>query len=250
MGAEKIRREEMIRKAEKRRLNQERSPIEIERFKKKKDSTPPPQKKRPRSDEKRPRSDVKGRPRRSLSRSLSGRRMGQRSRARTRSRDKKAGSSSISRMRRKPADRNPGDRRRSESRRRTNRSKSELKRPVLKLNKKKRKRRRRDRERDRARRKGGLGLRDLKSMKEENEEMQAKLADKIKRKDGGVEGVGSSVQDRLAMLAGIGGMRPERDEKRGGSSDSSGSETDGYDSESETESVKETKTVSVKSKLR
>lgn len=97
----------------------------------------------------------------------------------------------------------------------------------MKLNKKKRKRRRRDRERDRARRRGGMGIRDMENMKEENEEMRAKLADRLKKK--GQKPVGGSVADRLAEMAGIAGMKAE-------SKGDSSSESDGYDSDTGSDS--------------
>merc|ERR1711892_38309 len=190
-----------------RRQNQEKSPI-------------PYQGKR--------RSRSRGRRKRSDSSQSKSRNRGKKSR----SRSIKRGGRSRSRSRR----RNISARsRRSSSRRRNTgrRSRSPLRRGPVKLNKKKRKRRRRDRERDRARRRGGMGIRDLENMKEENEEMRAKLADRLKRK--GQKPVGGSLEDRLAEMAGIGGMKagPGDRERRSGSSSS---ESDGYDSESGSDS--------------
>merc|ERR1719318_1286441 len=132
---------------------------------------------------------------------------------RSRSRSKKRGGRSRSRSRNRNAS---GRSRRSSSRRRNTgrRSRSPLRRGPVKLNKKKRKRRRRDRERDRARRRGGMGIRDLENMKEENEEMRAKLADRLKEKS--QKPVGGSLEDRLAEMAGIGGMKAEPGRERRG----------------------------------
>jgi len=206
-SAEKGRREELLRRAEVRRQNQEKSPI-------------PYQGKR--------RSRSRGRRKRSDSSQSKSRNRGKKSR----SRSNKRGGRSRSRSRKRNIS---GRSRRSSSRRRNTgrRSRSPLRRGPVKLNKKKRKRRRRDRERDRARRRGGMGIRDLENMKEENEEMRAKLADRLKRK--GQKPVGGSLEDRLAEMAGIGGMKagPGDRERRSGSSSS---ESDGYDSESGSDS--------------
>jgi len=206
-SAEKSRREELLRRAEVRRQNQEKSPI------------PYQGKKRSRSTERRKRSKS------SQSRS---RNRGKRSRSRSRKRG--------GRTRSRSQNRNASARsRRSTSRRRNTgrRSRSPVRRGPVKLNKKKRKRRRRDRERDRARRRGGMGIRDLENMKEENEEMRAKLADRLKKNS--KKPVGGSLEDRLAEMAGIGGMKaePEKERRRSGSSSS---ESDGYDSESGSDS--------------
>lgn len=205
-SAERGRREELLRRAEVRRQNQEKSPIP---YQGKKKSRSPGRRKRSRS------SQSKSRNRGKKSRSRSRKRVG---RSKSRSRN-----------------RNVSGRSRGSSSRRRNigrRSRSPVRRGPLKLNKKKRKRRRRDRERDRARRRGGMGIRDLENMREENEEMRAKLADRLKKKF--KKPVGGSLEDRLAEIAGIGGMKagPEEERRNGTSS----SESDGYDSESGSDS--------------
>jgi len=206
-SAERGRREELLRRAEVRRQNQEKSPIPYQG--KRKSRTPDRRRRRSNSSQ----SRNKKRGKRSRSRS---KRRGGRSRSRSRNRN-------VS-----------GRSRRSSSRRRNTgrRSRSPLRRGPVKLNKKKRKRRRRDRERDRARRRGGMGIRDLENMKEENEEMRAKLADRLKKKS--QKPVGGSLEDRLAEMAGIGGLKadPGRERRSGSSS----SESEGYDSESGSDS--------------
>jgi len=201
-SVERGRREELLRRAEVRRQNQEKSPI------------PYQGKRRSRSPRRRRRSNS------SQSRSRNGRK-----KSRSRSNRRRRRSTSRSR------NRNISGKSRGSSSRPRNavrRSRSPIRRAPVKLNKKKRKRRRRDRERDRARRRGGMGIRDMENMKEENEEMRAKLADRLKKK--GQKPVGGSVADRLAEMAGIGGLKAE--DKGGDSS----SDSDGYDSETGSDS--------------
>jgi len=212
-SAERGRREELLRRAEVRRQNQEKSPIP---YQGKRKSRSPARRKRSKSSQSRSRN--RGKKSRSRSRKRGGR----------------------SRSRSKSRKRNVSGRSRGSSSRRRNigrRSRSPIRRGPVKVNKKKRKRRRRDRERDRARRRGGMGIRDLENMREENVEMRAKLADRLKKKSKKL--VGGSLEDRLAEIAGIGGMKVGPGEER--RSGSSSSESDGYDSESDSEGGKERK---------
>jgi len=200
-NVERSRRDELLRRAEVRRQNQEKSPIPYQGKNKSRSSD---RRKRSRSTPSRSRAR-----RRSRSRSIEKRKSRSRSKNRTLSNRSKRSSSRRRNVRRK--------------------SRSPKRRGPIKMNKKKRKRRRRDRDRDRARRRGGMGIKDLENMKEENEEMRAKLADRLKTK--GKQEPGSSLEDRLAEMAGIGGIKA-RDDRSGSSS----SESDGYDSESGSDS--------------
>jgi len=83
-----------------------------------------------------------------------------------------------------------------------------------------------------------MGIRDLENMKEENEEMRAKLADRLKKN--GKKPVGGSLEDRLAEMAGIGGMKAAQEKERSGSSSS---DSEGYDSESGSDSDRKGKGV-------
>jgi len=214
-SAERCRRDELLRRAEVRRLNQEKSPIPYQG--KNRSKSPNYRRKRSNSNQSRSRN----RYRRSSSRD--------RKRKSSRSRSKLRNTS--------------GRSNRSSSRRRRlgRRSRSPLRRGPTKLNKKKRKRRRRDRERDRNRRRGGMGIKDLENMKEENEEMRAKLADRLKHKE--QKSIEGSLEDRLAEMAGIGGIKANEKER----SHSSGSESDGYDSDSESDSdTRKSKDIKIK----